>query len=81
MQSTASFQHVTKRSTSFYIKGHSCVVIDILGSRGCGKTALAVQIAKDSGFPFVKILSSQKMVGFHESAKCQSIKEVCLLNL
>ena len=41
-----------------------------------GKTALAATLAKDSGFPFVKICSPEDMVGFTESAKCLRIKKV-----
>ena len=50
--------------------------INNTGHSGTGKTALAVQIAKGSEFPFVKVLSPEKMIGFHESAKCQSIQKV-----
>uniref|UniRef100_A0A4W4GFT9 Vesicle-fusing ATPase n=1 Tax=Electrophorus electricus TaxID=8005 RepID=A0A4W4GFT9_ELEEL len=41
-----------------------------------GKTALAAQIAEDSQFPFIKICSPDKMIGFSETAKCQAIKKV-----
>lgn len=46
------------------------------GPAGSGKTALAVKIAQESNFPFVKVISPEKMIGFHESAKCQTIKKV-----
>ncbi|KAL3854364.1 hypothetical protein ACJMK2_013636 [Sinanodonta woodiana] len=46
------------------------------GSVGTGKTALAAQIAKNADFPFVKICSTGNMIGFHEAAKCQSIKKI-----
>ena len=41
-----------------------------------GKTALAATLAKESGFPFIKICSPEDMVGFTESAKCLRIKKV-----
>lgn len=41
-----------------------------------GKTALAAKIAEDSQFPFIKICSPDKMIGFAETAKCQAIKKV-----
>ncbi|KAK1794202.1 hypothetical protein P4O66_011098 [Electrophorus voltai] len=41
-----------------------------------GKTALAAQIAEDSQFPFIKICSPDKMIGFSETAKCQAIKKI-----
>lgn len=46
------------------------------GQPGSGKTALAVQIARESQFPFVKMVSLENMVGFNESAKSQAIKKV-----
>lgn len=46
------------------------------GPSGSGKTALAASMGIDSDFPFVKIVSSQKYVGFSEAAKCQAIAKV-----
>jgi hypothetical protein len=43
---------------------------------GSGTTALAATIAIESGFPFVKFISSDDMVGFSEAAKCQKIAKV-----
>ena len=48
----------------------------IVGPVGCGKTALAVQLALFSDFPFIKMCSPEHMIGFVESAKCQTIKKV-----
>uniref|UniRef100_A0A672LYB9 Vesicle-fusing ATPase n=1 Tax=Sinocyclocheilus grahami TaxID=75366 RepID=A0A672LYB9_SINGR len=41
-----------------------------------GKTALAAKIAEDSQFPFIKICSPDKMIGYSETAKCQAIKKI-----
>ncbi|KTF88266.1 hypothetical protein cypCar_00024233, partial [Cyprinus carpio] len=41
-----------------------------------GKTALAAKIAEDSQFPFIKICSPDKMIGYTETAKCQAIKKI-----
>lgn len=41
-----------------------------------GKTALAAQIAMGSGFPFIKLISPENMVGFSESAKMSAISKV-----
>ncbi|XP_066554786.1 vesicle-fusing ATPase isoform X1 [Amia ocellicauda] len=41
-----------------------------------GKTALAAKISEQSEFPFIKICSPEKMIGFSEIAKCQAIKKV-----
>ena len=46
------------------------------GDTGCGKTALAAYLARDSAFPFIKILTPENMIGFSEGAKCQAIKKV-----
>ncbi|XP_072417939.1 vesicle-fusing ATPase [Chiloscyllium punctatum] len=46
------------------------------GPPNSGKTALAAKIAEKSGFPFIKICSPDKMIGFSETAKCQAIKKI-----
>uniref|UniRef100_A0A087YIU3 Vesicle-fusing ATPase n=1 Tax=Poecilia formosa TaxID=48698 RepID=A0A087YIU3_POEFO len=46
------------------------------GPPNSGKTALAVKIAEDSQFPFIKICSPDKMIGHSEIAKCQAIKKI-----
>lgn len=46
------------------------------GRVGSGKTALAAHIAKESLFPFIKVVTPEDMIGFSESAKCQAIKKV-----
>lgn len=53
----------------------------IEGPPKAGKTALAVEIAKLSGFPFVKIVTSHKMIGYTETAKCAAMKKVCITHL
>jgi len=56
--------------------GSPLVSILIEGAPNSGKTALAATLAKNSGFPFVKICSPEDMVGYTESAKCLRIKKV-----
>ncbi|CAK9225512.1 unnamed protein product [Sphagnum troendelagicum] len=46
------------------------------GPCGCGKTALAATVGIDSGFPFLKIVSAENMIGLSESTKCAVITEV-----
>jgi vesicle-fusing ATPase len=46
------------------------------GAPGAGKTALAATLALESGFPYVKFISADTMVGFSESAKCSKIAKV-----
>jgi vesicle-fusing ATPase len=46
------------------------------GPSGSGKTALAASIGIDSGFPFIKIVSAENMIGLQESTKCAMITKV-----
>ncbi|KAJ5601679.1 hypothetical protein N7510_011213, partial [Penicillium lagena] len=46
------------------------------GPTGSGKTALAARIAIDSGFPFIKLISPEDMVGFNEAQKIQHITRI-----
>ncbi|KAI9761566.1 MAG: transport between ER and Golgi ATPase protein [Chaenotheca gracillima] len=46
------------------------------GPPGSGKTALAATIAIESGFPFIKLVSPEAMVGFSEMQKIQHLNKV-----
>ncbi|VDC02103.1 unnamed protein product [Peniophora sp. CBMAI 1063] len=52
------------------------VSVLIHGPRGSGKTALAATIAQNSGFPFIKLLSADSMVGFGEAQKISAMQKV-----
>uniref|UniRef100_A0A673KH15 Vesicle-fusing ATPase n=1 Tax=Sinocyclocheilus rhinocerous TaxID=307959 RepID=A0A673KH15_9TELE len=52
------------------------VTVLLEGPPHSGKTALAAKIAEDSQFPFIKICSPDKMIGYSETAKCQAIKKI-----
>ncbi|XP_072299632.1 vesicle-fusing ATPase [Eucyclogobius newberryi] len=52
------------------------VAVLLEGPPHSGKTALAAKIAEDSQFPFIKICSPDKMIGYSELSKCQAIKKV-----
>ncbi|PFX29475.1 Vesicle-fusing ATPase [Stylophora pistillata] len=54
----------------------SPITVLLEGPVGCGKTALAVSMALKSDFPFIKLCSPENMIGFVESAKCQTIKKI-----
>jgi len=43
------------------------------GRHATGKTALAAHLAKESGFPFVKMVSAEALVGYAEQRKCDRI--------
>lgn len=46
------------------------------GPTASGKTALAAKIAIESGFPFIKLISPEDMVGYNEMAKVHHISKV-----
>ncbi|GAA6061702.1 hypothetical protein JCM10212_004934 [Sporobolomyces blumeae] len=48
----------------------------IHGPPGSGKTALAATIAMASGFPFIKLVSAENMVGFSEAQKISHLNKV-----
>jgi vesicle-fusing ATPase len=52
------------------------VSILLHGPPASGKTALAATIAQASGYPFIKLLSPDSMVGFSESQKVNAINKV-----
>ena len=56
--------------------GPGLVSILLEGAPNAGKSALAAKLAKESGFPFVKICSPEDMIGFTESAKCMKIAKI-----
>lgn len=46
------------------------------GTTGCGKTALAAKLAHTSGYPFVRMISPDSMIGESEAAKCARLLKV-----
>jgi vesicle-fusing ATPase len=52
------------------------VSIILHGPPSSGKTALAATIAQASGYPFIKLLSPDSMVGFSEAQKVNAINKV-----
>ncbi|XP_043481586.1 vesicle-fusing ATPase 1-like isoform X1 [Leptopilina heterotoma] len=57
-------------------EGPALVSILLEGPRKSGKTALAAQIAKNTNFPFIKICTSEDMIGFTEPAKCSAVEKI-----
>ena len=43
-----------------------------------GKTAVAAKVAVESGFPFVRMISADEMIGYSEISKCQTIHRAFL---
>ena len=52
------------------------VSILLHGPPGSGKTALGASIAQASGFPFIRMISPDNMVGFSEAQKVSTITKV-----
>lgn len=46
------------------------------GPSGSGKSALAASVAMESGFPFVKVVSPENLVGFSEQPKASQITKI-----
>jgi vesicle-fusing ATPase len=46
------------------------------GPLGSGKTSIAAELAATSGFPFVKIISAESLMGMSEQRKCDAILKV-----
>lgn len=57
-------------------KKTSLISVLLEGPRGCGKTALAASIAKQSGFPYVKLISAEAFVGFSDIGKINKIVKI-----
>lgn len=48
------------------------------GPAASGKTAVAAKVAVESGFPFVRMISADDMIGYSDMAKCSEIHKAFL---
>lgn len=48
------------------------------GPPASGKTAMAAKVSVESGFPFVRMISADDMIGYSEMSKCQEIHRAFL---
>jgi len=48
------------------------------GPAASGKTAVAAKVAVESGFPFVRMISADDMIGYSDMAKCNEIHKAFL---
>jgi len=48
------------------------------GQSSSGKTALAANLAMESTFPFIRVISADEMIGYSEHTKCQTIHRIFL---
>lgn len=60
------------------VRDNSTPLLSVLlhGPRGSGKTALAAQLAMDSGFPFIKMVRPIDLIGMNEIQKIQHLQKV-----
>ena len=63
-----------KQLQSSRVTNKMCVLIG--GQHGSGKTTYAFEAAKKSGFPFIKVINAEMIVGFPDSMKCNKIAKV-----
>lgn len=69
-----TFDHLlqTMRTLVAQVKGSDktpLLSVVLEGPAGSGKSALAATVAMESDFPFVKVISSESMVGFSEQVR------------
>lgn len=81
IQYNQNINDIFTRGQSFVdeIKGsetENLISILLHGPPGVGKTAVAATLALNSGFPFIKMLSAEGMVGMSEPAKIAHIDNV-----
>eukprot|EP00753_Platysulcus_tardus_P000418 PLAT10437.1.p1 GENE.PLAT10437.1~~PLAT10437.1.p1 ORF type:complete len:778 (-),score=439.15 PLAT10437.1:290-2623(-) len=46
------------------------------GESGCGKTALAAHVAKESQFPYVRLLQADEFIGMGDMSKCTKLAQI-----
>ncbi|KAK8749377.1 hypothetical protein OTU49_015813 [Cherax quadricarinatus] len=63
-----------KQARSPETSSRLCLLLE--GAPTAGTSALAAYLAKNSDFPFIKVINSREMVGFMESSKCFRINKI-----
>uniref|UniRef100_A0A2P2I565 Vesicle-fusing ATPase n=1 Tax=Hirondellea gigas TaxID=1518452 RepID=A0A2P2I565_9CRUS len=63
-----------KQAKSPETRNMLCLLLE--GAPTAGTSALAAYLAKNSDFPFVKVITSREMVGYTESSKCLRINKI-----
>ena len=75
---SAAFEHTMRACRAFVEQvhhSHRTPLVSVLleGNRASGKTALASTIALQSGFPFIKLITPDKLVGLTESGRVDAL--------
>jgi SpoVK/Ycf46/Vps4 family AAA+-type ATPase len=67
------YLRVLERLSRFNLSRSNVSIITISGSKGSGKTTIALQIAKQTKFPMVRFVDQSKFVGLTEYALCSRL--------
>lgn len=68
--------HLSVSSVRANVERGSIVSLLLHGPTGSGKTSIAAHIAKNSDFPFVKMISPETMIGMSEQARINEITNI-----
>ncbi len=76
-----TFESVIAEGKSFVEQARSSDITPLVtflmtGTQGTGKTSIAASLALESGFPYIKMISPETLVGLHESVKAAKIYNV-----
>jgi len=76
-----AFQQCFKKLQSLvdqvrFSKNTNLLSVLLEGEVGVGKTSIACELARKSNFPFVKIISPEKLVGLNEGGKVERISKI-----
>lgn len=66
----------TVRNDSSYDEGSVVIPLLVHGLNGCGKSALAAHVAKESDFGFVKFVSAKQMAREGEAGRCARLVKI-----
>lgn len=70
------YDTISKIVTVFPSGTESIFTMILHGKIGCGKSALAAKFAMESGYPFIKIISSENYIGYSEQNKSLAIAKI-----
>jgi len=71
-----SLDALVAKCASLLDRGEALETVLLEGNHGCGKTSIAMQIVARRSYPYVRVISPEKMVGHSEQAKLALITKV-----